>query len=101
MSPGLTLLDISGLDDLREERSVAAGGLRAPEWMPGLALPVFYRRYTVSCEHGGRVLNKIPQLLDYFKDFQLGNMIMPLKNDANEESMFASEQLDGEQHYST
>lgn len=56
--------------------------------------------YTVSCEDGGRVLNTIPQLLDCFKDFQL-KYDYTLENDAHEESMFASGQLDGEQHYST
>lgn len=48
----------------------------------------FAWRYTISCEYDGRVFDTIPQLFDYYKDFEQGAMDMHVEWNANEECLF-------------
>jgi hypothetical protein len=48
----------------------------------------FAWRYTITCESDARVFDTIPQLLDYFKDFQQNSMDHVINLEANEESLF-------------
>jgi hypothetical protein len=42
----------------------------------------------LRCKYDGRVFDTIPQLFDYYKDFEQGAMDQHLDWDANEESLF-------------
>lgn len=48
----------------------------------------FAWRYAISCEYDGRVFDTIPQLFDYYKDFEQGAMDQHLEWSASEEGLF-------------
>jgi hypothetical protein len=48
----------------------------------------FAWRYTISCEYDARVFDTIPQLFDYYKDFEEGAMDYHVEWYANEECLF-------------
>lgn len=48
----------------------------------------FAWRYTINCEYDGRVFDTIPQLFDYYKDFEQGAMDQHVELYANEGYLF-------------
>lgn len=48
----------------------------------------FAWRYVISDEYCARLFDTIPQLLDFYQDYQLGDMSHLVEEDANEECLF-------------
>lgn len=53
----------------------------------------FAWRYAISCEYDERVFDTIPQLLDYYKEFDQGSFDHRVQNNANEEYLFMPSQF--------
>jgi len=91
--------EFNATDEVKEDEWVVAGG-----WGIGIGCDaqtccaVFCRRrsdeeefawkYTINCEYDSRVFDTVPQVFEYYRDFEQGAMDQHLEWGANEESLF-------------